>query len=193
MSRRLYDWAMREAAGPRAVPALAVLSFAESSFFPLPPEVMLVPMCLADRRRALYFAAICTIASVLGGLAGYAIGYYTFETIGLWIIRIYGGGDKFESLRNLYQEWGFWFILIKGLTPIPYKLVTIASGVFKLDLSVFVIASIITRGIRFFAEAALLHFYGEPVRTFIERHLGPITWISLFILIGAYVAVRYLL
>ena len=189
--KRLYDWMMRLAAHRRALPALAVISFAESSFFPIPPDIMLVPMVLANRRRAWAIAATATAASVLGGMLGYAIGYYAFETIGEWVVRTYGLQSAMESFRAEFERYGTWIILIKGLTPIPYKLVTIASGVAHFDLFTFIWASIVTRGTRFFVEAALLFAFGEPIRHFIEKRLTLVTWAFLIALVGGFVVVRY--
>jgi membrane protein YqaA with SNARE-associated domain len=190
--RRLYDWVMRLAQHRRAIPAMGVVSFAESSFFPIPPDVMLVPMVLANRQKAFTIAAVCTVTSVLGGLLGYAIGYYFFETIGAWVVKTYGLQAGMEKFRDGFAEWGTWIILIKGLTPIPYKLVTIASGAAHFDLFTFVWASIVTRGVRFFAVAALLWKYGEPIRTFIEERFTLVSWAFLIALVGGFVVVRYL-
>jgi membrane protein YqaA with SNARE-associated domain len=190
---RLYNWTMAQAAGPRAVPALFAVSFMESSFFPIPPDVMLVPMCLADRKRAFYFGFVCTVASVLGGAFGYAIGYFLYDTIGRVIVDFYGMEDAFERFQAMYAEWGLWIILIKGLTPIPYKVITIASGVAEFNFWVFMVASFATRGLRFLIEAALLWRFGPPIRAFIERRLGPLTWAFFIALVGGFVAVRYLL
>jgi membrane protein YqaA with SNARE-associated domain len=192
MLRGLYDWVMRLAAHKRALPALAVISFLESSVFPIPPDVMLVPMVLADRTRAFRIALVCTIASVLGGLLGYAIGYYLFETLGEWVVRTYGLQAGLAAFRAGFDEYGIWIILIKGLTPIPYKLVTIASGAAHFDLFTFVWASILTRGVRFFLVAALLWKFGEPIRSFIEKRLTLLTWLFLIALVGGFVAFRYL-
>ena len=183
---------MRLAAHRRALPALAVISFLESSVFPIPPDVMLIPMVLADRARAFRIALVCTIASVLGGLLGYAIGYYLFQTLGEWIVRTYGLQTGLAAFRAGFEEWGLWIILIKGATPIPYKLVTIASGAAHFDLFTFVWASIVTRGLRFFAVAALLWRFGEPIRGFIEKRLTLLTWAFLIALVGGFVAFRYL-
>lgn len=191
MFRSLYDWTMRQAARPRADRALAVVSFLESSVFPIPPDVMLIPMCLADRSRAFYYAAICTVASVIGGLFGYAIGYFLIETLGRWIIDLYGYADKWHAFEAAYAEWGVWIILIKGLTPIPYKIVTIASGAAHFSLAVFIVASIVTRGLRFFLVAGLLRVYGAPIRDFIEKRLNLLGIAFLVALIGGFVAVRY--
>ena len=156
MFRSLYDRMLRLAAHRRALPALALVSFAESSVFPIPPDAMLIPMCLAARDRAFRFAFVCSVASVLGGVLGYAIGYFAYETIGRTIVAFYGLESAMENYRALFAVWGLWIILIKGLTPIPYKVVTIASGVAAFDPAVFVVASIVTRAGRFYILAALL-------------------------------------
>ncbi len=192
MLRRLYDWVIGLAGSRHALPAMGVVAFAESSFFPIPPDVMLIPMVLANRTKAFRIALICTFCSVIGGLLGYAIGYYFFETAGAWLVKTYGLQAGLERFRQQYAEWGIWVILIKGLTPIPYKLVTIASGAAHFDLFTFVWASIVTRGARFFIVAALLWKYGEPIRAFIEKRLTLVTWLFLIVLIGGFVVVRYL-
>ena len=190
--RRLYNWAMTLAAGPHATRALAVVAFLESSIFPIPPDAMLVPMVLAQPRRAWEFAAIATAASIVGGLAGYAIGYFLYETLGQWIIHVYGLGDKFDEFQRTWNEWGVWIILIKGLTPIPYKLVTIASGLVKFNLGAFIVASIITRGARFFLLAALLRQFGAPIREFIEKRLTLVTTGFAGVIVLGFVALHYL-
>ena len=182
---------MRLADSPKALWALFLVAFAESSFFPIPPDPMLVPMVLANRRRAFTFASVCTVASVLGGIAGYFIGY-ALEGLGSSILSFYGHPDAMGEFQKMFAEWGLWIILIKGLTPIPYKLVTIASGAAHFDLFTFVWASILTRGARFFLVAALLWKYGEPIRTFIEKRLTLLTWLFLIALIGGFVAFRYM-
>lgn len=192
MMRRLYNWIMKQAAGPYATPVLALLSFLESSVFPIPPDVMLVPMCLANRRRAGFYALVCTVSSVVGGLLGYAIGFYLIESVGRGIIRFYGLEHAFEAYQAMFQDWGLWIILIKGLTPIPYKVVTIASGAAQFDLTVFILASIATRGARFGIEALLLWAFGEPIREFIDKRLNQLTWIFLACLIGGFVAIRFI-
>jgi membrane protein YqaA with SNARE-associated domain len=192
MLRRLYDWVIRLAGSPQAIPAMGVVAFAESSFFPIPPDVMLIPIVLANRAKAFRIALVCTVCSVLGGLLGYAIGFYFFETIGAWLVRTYGLQAGLESFRAGFAEYGTWIILIKGLTPIPYKLVTIACGAAHFDLFTFVWASVVTRGARFFVVAALLWKYGEPIRAFIEERLTLVTWLFLIALVGGFVAFRYL-
>ncbi len=193
MFRRLYDWTMRQARRPNAPRALAVVSFLESSVFPIPPDVMLVPMCLAAPQRSFQYALICTIASVIGGMLGYAIGFFLIETLGAWIIDLYGLRAAWTAFEESYAEWGLWIILIKGLTPIPYKLVTIASGAAHFSFAVFVLASIATRGARFFILAALLWKFGPPIQLFIEKRLTLLSWIFLIALIGGFLVLRYLL
>jgi membrane protein YqaA with SNARE-associated domain len=193
MLHRLYKWTMRMASHRKAGHALFAVSFAESSFFPIPPDVMLVPMVLADRSKAWRYAAIATVASVLGGILGYAIGYFVYATVGQWLINVYGLGARAEKFIADYNDWGLWIILIKGMTPIPYKLVTIASGVAKFNIWIFIAASILTRGVRFFAVAALLFRFGEPIREFVEKWLTLVTTAFAVALVGGFVVVSYLL
>ena len=193
MLRRMYEWTMAQAARPNALRVLGAVSFAESSFFPIPPDAMILPMVLARPDHAWRIALVATVTSVLGGIAGYAIGYYLFETIGLWVINFYGYADKFEAFRAAYAEWGLLIILVKGLTPIPYKIVTIASGAAAFDFWIFLAASIATRGVRFFLVAALLKYFGPPIRTFIERRLTLVTTVFVLFVVGGFVAVKYLI
>jgi len=193
MFRNLYDWTMRQAAGKHALPALAVVSFAESSFFPIPPDVMLIPMVLARPERAWLIAGVCTAASVLGGVLGYAIGYFLFATLGQMIINFYHMQAGFEAYQAMFADYGLWIILVKGLTPIPYKLITIASGVFRFDFLVFMLASLATRGVRFFAVSALLWKYGAPIREFIDKRLTVLGYGFLGLLVGGFVVVRFAL
>lgn len=189
----MYDWAVAQAQTRHAVWTLAIVSFLESSVFPIPPDAMLVPMCLAERRKAFLFAFVCTIASVVGGMAGYAIGYFLIESLGNWIIHLYGYDDALHQFQQTVQEYGVWFVLIKGLTPIPYKLVTIGAGAGGMAILPFFLASAVTRGVRFFAEAALLWYFGPPVKAFIEKHLTVVSWAFLIALVGGIVAVRYVM
>jgi len=191
MIRGLYDWMMRLAGSRHAVPALAAVSFVESSFFPIPPDVMLVPMVLVRRDKAFTYAAVATIASVIGGLFGYAIGHYAFEAIGRPVLEFYGKTEAFERLRQLFAEYGVWILIIKGMTPIPYKILTIAAGVASMPLLPFVLASIVARAMRFFLVAGLLYFFGEPVREFIEKRLALVTTGFVVALVGGFVALRY--
>lgn len=181
MLRRLYNWCINAAGKPHATWILAAVSFAESSFFPVPPDTMLVPMALARPDRAYYYAAVCTAASVVGGMLGYAIGAYLYESVGLWLISLYGYGNKVEAFREAYAHWGSWIILIKGLTPIPYKIVTITSGFAGYNFFLFVLLSMITRGARFYLTAFLLSRYGPQVRETIEKRLG--LWFTIFLVV----------
>jgi membrane protein YqaA with SNARE-associated domain len=193
MLQRTYAWTMRMASHGTAGHALFWVSFAESSCFPIPPDVMLIPLVMADRAKAWRYAAIATVGSVLGGMLGYAIGYFLYATVGQWLINVYGLAERAEAYIAAYNDWGLWIILIKGLTPIPYKLVTIASGAAKFDFWVFIAASIVTRGARFLLVAALLYRFGEPVRGFVERRLTLVTTVFLVVLVGGFVVVRYLI
>jgi membrane protein YqaA with SNARE-associated domain len=192
MMRRLYDWMMGMAGSPRAPWALAIVSFIESSFFPIPPDVMLIPMVLKDRSKAWWYATIATVASVLGGLLGYAIGYFFFEAIGKPILNFYGKEHALDSFIQFVHEYGVEAVIIKGMTPIPFKVVTIAAGVAKMDLLSFVGASIIARAMRFYLVAALLYFFGQPIREFIEHRLMLVTTVFVVVLVGGFVAVKYL-
>jgi len=177
MLRRIYDWCIDAAHKPYALWIMAAVAFAESSFFPVPPDVMLIPMSLARPARAWFYALVCTAASVLGGVLGYAIGALLYDSLGQWLINLYGLGDKVEAFRAGYAQYGAWIILLKGLTPIPYKLVTITSGFANFNIWLFIVLSVIARGGRFFVVAILLNRYGEWIRVRIERHLG--FWVSL--------------
>ncbi|MGE0752280.1 MAG: YqaA family protein [Variibacter sp.] len=172
MLRRLYDWCIAAADRPSASWGLGAVSFAESSFFPIPPDVMLIPMALARPDKAYFYAALCTVTSVAGGLLGYLIGALLYDSVGAWLIHLYGYGDKVEAFRAAYAEYGAWIILLKGLTPIPYKLVTITSGFAGYNIFLFVLFSAITRAARFFIVAFLLHRYGAQAREIIEKRLG---------------------
>jgi membrane protein YqaA with SNARE-associated domain len=187
MLRRIYDWCIDAAHKPYALWIMAGVSFAESSFFPIPPDVMLIPMSLARPQRAWVYAGICTIASVLGGVLGYAIGALLYDSVGHWLINLYSLGDKVETFRASYAEWGAVIILLKGLTPIPYKLVTITSGFAGYNIWLFVLCSIVARGGRFFVAAVLLNRYGDWIRERIERHLA--LWVLVFVavLVGGFV------
>jgi membrane protein YqaA with SNARE-associated domain len=191
MLRRLYDKIIELAATPYAFVVLGAVSFAESSFFPIPPDVVLVPMVLAEPAKARLYALWCTVTSVAGGLVGYAIGALLWDTVGLWLIQAYGYGDSFETFREAYAEWGAWIILIKGLTPIPYKLVTIASGFAGYDIWAFIVLSLLTRGARLFIVAELLRYFGEPIREFIEKRLTLVTTVFLVAVVGGVVLARY--
>ena len=191
MLKRIYDWCIAAADKPYAIWIMAAVSFAESSFFPIPPDVMLLPMSLARPKRAWFFAGVCTVASVAGGVAGYAIGALLYDSLGLWLMQIYNLTDKVETFRQSYAEWGAIIILLKGLTPIPYKLVTITSGFAGYDIWLFILCSIIARGGRFFVLAVLLNRYGDFIRTELEKRLT--TWVvigAIVLVAGFYIAYR---
>ncbi len=191
MLRRTYNWCTAAADKPYALWILAAVAFAESSFFPVPPDVMLLPMALARPQRAWLFATVCTIASVAGGVLGYAIGALLYDSVGQWLIHLYGLGDKVEAFRASYAHWGAWIIIGKGLTPIPYKLVTITSGFAGYDVWLFILCSIIARGGRFFIVAILLDRFGDAIRHEIEKRLG--LWVSIgaaVIVLGFVIAFR---
>ncbi|MEM7526356.1 MAG: YqaA family protein [Pseudomonadota bacterium] len=193
MLRSLYDWTLRQAGQPYALWVLAGVSFIESSVFPIPPDVLLIPMILAAPHRAWWIALVCTVASVAGGLAGYALGWGAFETVGRPVLEFYGKMDAFAEFQARFAEWGAWIVFGAGVTPFPYKVITIASGVVELDLIVFTVASVLARGLRFFIVAALLKYVGPPIQGFIEERLGLVFTLGCVLLVGGFVAARYLL
>jgi len=190
--RQLYAWTMAQATRPHALWILAVISFVESSVFPIPPDVLLIPMVLAAPHRAWLIAGVCTVSSVLGGMAGYAIGALLFEAIGRPVLELYGYMAEFAQFQARYNAWGAWIVFGAGLTPFPYKVVTIASGVTDLNLTTFIAASVLSRGMRFFLVAALLWYFGEPIRLFIERNLGWLTILFFVLLLGGFLVLRLL-
>ncbi|NKB44922.1 MAG: DedA family protein [Alphaproteobacteria bacterium] len=191
MIRRLYDWTLSLAGRKNALTLLAIVAFVESSVFPIPPDVLILPMILAAREKAWKIAAVATVASVLGGLAGYAIGLFLFETLGQPLISFYGYAEDFSQFQTLYQDWGAWIVFGAGLTPFPFKVITIASGAVALDPVVFVLAAILARGLRFYVEAALLWKYGPPIKSFVEKRLGLVTLIAFLLLVGGFAAISF--
>jgi membrane protein YqaA with SNARE-associated domain len=193
MLRRLYDWCVAAASKPYATWLLGIVSFVESSFFPVPPDAMLIPMGLARPDRAFRYATVCTLTSVAGGLLGYLIGAALYDTVGLWLIQLYGYGAKVEAFREAYREWGAWIILLKGMTPIPYKIVTITSGLANYPIIPFILLSIVSRGMRFYLVAFLIYRYGERARSIIEERLG--FWVTLagIVLVAGIIAAIYLI
>lgn len=187
--RGLYEWTMDLAAHRHARWGLALVAFVESSVFPIPPDVALIPMILARRDLAWTYALICTIASVFGGAFGYAIGYFLYDTVGLAILNFYGYTQAFESFAAQYNEWGIWIVLIAGFTPFPYKVITIASGVTGLSFPVFMLASLVARGARFFIVAGLLYWFGAPIKNFIEKYFGILSIVFMVLLIGGFVLI----
>jgi membrane protein YqaA with SNARE-associated domain len=193
MSQRAYGWMMRMASHANAPYALAGVAFLESSVFPIPPDVMLIPMILADKSKAWTFAGICTLASVVGGALGYAIGYNFYALIGEPLLRLYGYADRFQSTADLFNEWGVWILIAKGWTPFPYKVLTIAAGVFHMGLVPFMLASVVTRAMRFYLVAALLYWFGDSIRDFIERRLSILTTAFVVALVGGFLAFKFLI
>jgi membrane protein YqaA with SNARE-associated domain len=190
--RGLYDWMMRMAGHRRAPHALFWVSFAESSIFPIPPDVMLIPMVLRNRLKAWSYAALCTVASVLGGIAGYFIGYYLLEYIGQPVLKLYGLETRWSQLAAWFQEWGVWVLLIKGPTPFPFKVLTIFAGAMHMNMLAFIAASIVSRAMRFYLVAGLLYWFGEPIREFIERRLNLLATLFVVALVGGFLAIKVL-
>ena len=191
MLRGLYNRTMELGERPGAIWALAVVAFVESSVFPIPPDVLLIPMVLAARAKWWRMAAVCTVASVLGGLAGYGIGALLFDAVGRPVLEFYGQSGAFETFRQSYNQWGAWIVAGAGVTPFPYKVITIASGATGLDMGVFMAVSVASRGLRFFLEAWLLYTIGPPVRHFVEKNLGLTFTAFMVALVGGFVVVRY--
>ena len=192
MLRRIYDWCVAAAGRPYATWLMGLISFVESSFFPIPPDAMLVPMSLARPDRAWFFAHVCTVASVAGGVLGYYIGAALYDSVGAWLISLYGYGDKVDAFRHAYAQWGTWIILIKGVTPIPYKIVTITSGFAGYPLLTFILLSFVARGMRFYLLAFLLNRFGPQARIIIEERLGFWVAVSGVVLVVGIVAALYL-
>ncbi|MCR8726386.1 YqaA family protein [Frigidibacter sp. ROC022] len=192
MHRRLYQWVIGLAEHPKALWALALIAFVESSVFPIPPDVLMIPMIIARPSRAFVIAGVALAASVLGGILGYAIGAFFFDQVGQPVLAFYGKTDSFDVFAARYNEWGAWAVLIAGVTPFPYKVITIVSGVTHLNFTVFMIASVIARGLRFFVVAALLWKFGAPIRDLIERRLGLMFTLFVVILAAGFYVVKYL-
>jgi membrane protein YqaA with SNARE-associated domain len=190
--RRLYDWTLSLAASPHAIRALAMVSFVESSVFPIPPDLLLIPMVIAAPHRAFWIATVCTLASVAGGAFGYLIGWGLFEQVGRPVLAFYGKDVYFGEFAARYNEWGAWAVLIGGLTPFPYKVNTILSGTTGLNFAVFMVASLIARGLRFYIVAALLWKFGPPIREFVEKRLALVFTVFLVVLAGGFVVAGYL-
>ena len=192
MIRRLYDWTLSLSAHPRALWALAIVAFVESSFFPIPPDILMIPMILARPSRAWIIALVATIASVVGGLFGYFIGAVLFDTLGQPIFDFYGNAVAVESFNQRFNDYGAWAVLVAGVTPFPYKVITIMSGWTGLSLPVFFVSSVIARGLRFFVLAGLLWKFGPPIRAFIEKYLGLLFTLFVVLLLGGFYILRYL-
>jgi len=193
MLKKLYEWMLDKAGHPQATKWLAGISFAESSFFPIPPDVMLAPMCLAKPKRAYWYAFICTVSSVLGAMLGYAIGFFLFETIGIAILDFYGLADKFDVFAESFNEQGWLVVLLAGFTPLPFKVITIAAGSTAMPLYVLIFAAIIARSARFFLVAVLLARFGAPMKDWIDKNFALATTVGGIIFVGGFVAVKWLL
>jgi len=192
MFQRLYRWTLSLAESHHAPWALGIIAFSESSFFPVPPDAILVPMSLARPKRAWVYALICTVGSVGGAVLGYAIGAFLYETIGRWLINLYGYGARVDEIRALYMQWGWAVILFKGLTPIPFKIVTITSGLLGYSLPLFILLSFLTRGARFFFIAVLLKYYGESINGLLDRYFGWfLALLAVAVVVGFWLAARF--
>ena len=192
MLRGVYDWTMRLATHPHALWWLALVAFVESSVFPIPPDVMMIPMVLARPSKAWLIASVALVASVLGGMLGYAIGAFAYDSIGQPVLQAMGKGDAMEAFNTRFNDFGFWAVLTAGITPFPYKVITIMSGWTGMPLATFIVTSIIARALRFFIVCGLLWGYGEPIRDFIEKRLGLMFTLFIFLLVGGFLAVGYL-
>lgn len=192
MIRRLYDWTISMADHPSALWVLALVAFAESSFFPIPPDVLMIPMIIARPSRAFLIAGVATLASVAGGSAGYVIGAFAYDSVGQPMLEALGKGDAMEAFNTRFNDFSFWAVLVAGVTPFPYKVITIMSGWTSMPFVTFMVTSVIARGLRFFVVAGLLYYFGAPIREFIERRLGLIFTLFMALLIGGFFAVRFL-
>ena len=190
--RKLYDWTLLKSQHPRASWFLSFISFAESSFFPIPPDIVLIPMIIAKRSNAFFYAFLCTFSSVLGGIFGYLIGFYLFNSIGAIIINYYGLSDQFTVFENYYIQYGIWIVLGAGFTPFPFKFITIASGVFGLNIFLFIIISILARGLRFYIIAILLRKFGKAIEKLINKYFNILASIFFILLIGGIILLKIL-
>lgn len=193
MIRRLYNWTLNLAERPAALWWLAAIAFVESSFFPIPPDLMLIPMVLAVRQRAWLIAGICTVSSVLGGIAGYGIGMFAFDAFGQGMIDFYGYTDQFDRFQEVFDEMGILAVIVFGITVLPFKVITITAGVMELDILQFTLAAIVARAVRFFAVAALLWKFGEPIRAFMDKYMEALALAAVVLLVGGFVALKYLI
>ena len=190
--KRIYNWTLEKAQHKNAKWYLSLISFVESSFFPIPPDILLIPMALASKANALFYAFICTLFSVLGGILGYVIGYFFYNSVGIYIVDFYHLENSFNIFESYYKEFGILIVLGAGITPFPYKFITIASGVFGLNIFLFIIVSVIGRGLRFYLIAILLYFFGEKIRLIIDRYFNFLTVTFFILLVGSVFIIRYL-
>ena len=190
--KRTYNWTLEKAKHKNAKWYLSLISFAESSFFPIPPDILLIPMALASKAKAIFYAFICTLFSVLGGILGYAIGYFFYNSLGIYIVEFYHLENSFSVFENYYKEFGILIVLGAGITPFPYKFITIASGVFGLNIFLFIIVSIIGRGLRFYLIAILLYFFGEKIKLIIDKYFNILTIVFFILLVGSVFIIRFI-
>ena len=190
--KRTYNWTLEKAQHKNAKWYLSLISFAESSFFPIPPDILLIPMALASKAKALFYAFMCTLFSVLGGILGYAIGYFFYNSVGIYIVDFYHLENSFNIFESYYKEFGILIVLGAGITPFPYKFITIASGVFGLNIFLFIIVSIIGRGLRFYLIAILLYFFGEKIKLIIDKYFNILTIVFFILLVGSVFIIRFL-
>ena len=190
--KRIYNWTLEKAQHKNAKWYLGLISFAESSFFPIPPDILLIPMALASKTKAIFYAFICTLFSVLGGILGYAIGYFFYNSVGIYIVDFYHLENSFNIFESYYKEFGILIVLGAGITPFPYKFITIASGVFGLNIFLFIIVSIIGRGLRFYLIAILLYFFGEKIKLIIDKYFNILTIVFFILLVGSVFIIRFL-
>ena len=190
--KRTYNWTLEKAQHKNAKWYLSLISFVESSFFPIPPDILLIPMALASKARALFYAFMCTLFSVLGGILGYAIGYFFYNSLGVYIVELYQLENSFNIFENYYKEFGILIVLGAGITPFPYKFITIASGVFGLNIFLFIIISIIGRGLRFYLISILLYFFGEKIKLIIDKYFNILTIVFFILLVGSVFIIRFI-
>ncbi len=191
--RKLYDWTLEKSKDPKAPWFLAIISFSESSFFPIPPDIILIPMIIAKRAKAWFFAFICTISSVFGGVAGYLIGYFFYLTIGEFIIEFYSYQSEYSDFQTKYEgEIWLWFVFFAGLTPFPFKIITIASGALKINMISFITIALVSRGLRFYLVATLLKFFGNYIKDYIDKYFNLLTFIFFILLIGGFIFFKYI-
>ncbi len=188
--RKLYNWTLTKSSQKEAPWFLGLISFSESSFFPIPPDIILIPMVLAKRGKAFLFATICTVSSVIGGAFGYFIGLILFNSIGIVLINFYHLGEALDEFRNYYNSYGAWIVIIAGFTPFPFKVITIASGLFQLNFTIFIICSILSRGARFYIVSGLLYLFGEIIKKFIDKYFNILTILFIILLVGGILIVK---
>ncbi len=188
--RNLYDWTLDKASKKRASWFLSIISFAESSFFPIPPDIILIPMVLAKRTKAFFYAFICTLSSVFGGVFGYFIGLLLFNSIGLIVINFYHLEEQITQFKNYYNSYGAWIVIIAGFTPFPFKVITIASGLFQLNFIIFILCSLLSRGSRFYLISILLYFFGDKIKLFIDKYFNFLTILFFILLVGGILIIK---